>query len=279
MRIYTPNGDLQFSTFTFPDGQPHFKLESHDSEPISVTIELALKTPTDLFMVGLVSDVLRASGYTTVNLDVRYLLAARMDRAIDSNQPFTLHLVSRLINGCGFNRVRVLDVHSVAATGLIRNSFNVLPFEAVKQVRQTLSDPVPIAPDKGAWDRVTTLTDDFVVYCKKTRDPQTGALSGFTVPCKFRRRRLGREVLIIDDICDGGGTFVGLAKVLRAAGAEKVYLYVTHGIFSKGLPLDGIDHVYTTNSYTKAPADWDAAGRGQEVADVATIIPVSMKEM
>ena len=58
-----------------------------------------------------------------------------------------------------------------------------------------------------------------------------------------------RIALIVDDICDGGGTFSGIAQVLRANGAEKIYLCVTHGIFSKGIEINGIDEIFTTDSY------------------------------
>ena len=56
---------------------------------------------------------------------------------------------------------------------------------------------------------------------------------------------MGRNCLIVDDICDGGGTFIPLAKKLKNAGAKTVTLYVTHGIFSKGLdPLkEHIDYL------------------------------------
>lgn len=88
----------------------------------------------------------------------------------------------------------------------------------------------------------------------------------------------GRTIaLIVDDICDGGGTFVGLAKELRAAGATRVYLYVTHGIFSKRLPLEGIDHVYTTDSFLSGPVNLHGNYLGH--GDRLTIIPISMKEM
>jgi ribose-phosphate pyrophosphokinase len=56
--------------------------------------------------------------------------------------------------------------------------------------------------------------------------------------------------LIVDDICDGGATFVALARKLREAGAIEVSLFVTHGIFSKGKDLEGIDNIYTTGSFT-----------------------------
>lgn len=248
MRIYTPAGDLAFKTFTFPDGQPHFRLETYEVEFESVTIEAAIKSPSDLFQILMVSDVLRQHGYSQINLEIRYLMGARMDRAIDPQSPFTLRLVAKLINGAGFNKVRILDVHSEVATRLIRNSENVLPYNAVRVVTNIIGHPQLVVPDKGAVDRVQKLFPNrYLVRCEKVRDLQTGALSKFSVDNPDQVR--GRNCLIVDDICDGGGTFVGLAKELRKAGAKKVYLFVTHGIFSKGLPLEGIDHVYTTDSY------------------------------
>lgn len=59
-----------------------------------------------------------------------------------------------------------------------------------------------------------------------------------------------RIALIVDDICDGGGTFIGLAEELKRKNAGKIYLAVSHGIFSKGIDkLDFLAHVYATDAY------------------------------
>lgn len=281
MRIYTPAGDLAVKTFTFPDGQPHVKLETHEIDFRSATIETAIRSSDELLQTVLVSEVLRRQGYSEINLDIRYLLGARMDRPIGQNEPFTLNCVARILNSCGFSKVRILDAHSEEATRLIRNSENVLPYMVAEQVFATLPDAWPVRPDKGAGNRVGKLTNvcrpanRAIIRCEKSRNSETGKLSGFSVndpswvsTCK--------EVVIIDDICDGGGTFVGLAKELRKAGAQKVYLYVTHGIFSKGLPLEGIDHIYTTDSYYSYVYGPEFAS---DKADKVVVIPVSMKEM
>lgn len=251
MRIYTRAGDLAFSLFTFPDGQPHFKLETYEKEFNAVTVELSVVSGNDLLMACMVGDVLRQSGYTEINLDIRYLMGARMDRAISLFEPFSLAIIARLINSAGFGRVRILDAHSEVSTRLIRNATNILPYAVVDQVRATIGPHAVVCPDKGAMHRTQALapTAD-IVYCSKTRDVQTGKLSGFFVDSYTRNLKSGTfNALIIDDICDGGGTFVGLAKELRKVGAQKVFLFVTHGIFSKGLPLEGIDRVFTTDSY------------------------------
>jgi len=279
VRIYTRSGDLAFKTFTFPDGQPHFKLETYGREFDSVNIEVALKSPNELFTLILANSVLRECGYSEVNLDIRYLLAARMDREIDSLQPFTLRVVSGMLNNCGFSKVRILDVHSEVATRLIRNSENVLPIETVRQALITLGYPTVVCPDKGAYDRVSKITHEVgswtpFIQCGKKRDPNTGALSGFEIlDYKSMDQPYSDNLLIIDDICDGGGTFVGLASELRAHGAKKVFLYVTHNVQSKQL-LDGIDGIYTTDSYTSTRSMvMDGHGRNY------VVIPISMKDL
>jgi ribose-phosphate pyrophosphokinase len=280
MRIYTKAGDLTFSTFTFPDGQPHFKLETYEVDFTSATVETAIKSPSDLLMVLLVAQTLRQHGYRELNLDVRYLMGARMDRAISPHEPCTLQVVAGLINGAGFNRVRVLDVHSEVALRLIRNSSNILPWRTVQQVIHTARPSALVCPDAGAVQRMLRLQDINgqvnTVFCTKKRDMATGNLSGFQISNYNPNPNAdGTDLLIVDDICDGGGTFVGLAKELRKAGAKKVYLFVTHGIFSKGVATlgdGGIDGVFTTNSYWKLDTGYYGSTK-------LTVIPISMKEL
>ena len=278
MRIYTKSGDLALRTFNFPDGQPHLVLETYDIDFREITVEVALKSSVDLFNLLLVSSVLRTHGYSQVNLNCRYLLGARMDRAIDSTQPFTLEVVARLINSCGFSKVRILDVHSDVALRLIRNSDNIRPLRCAQQAITASGATVIVAPDKGGAHRAQMVwgagQNGTIIYCTKERDPQTGALSGFRVH-DYEPEKDGTSCIIVDDICDGGNTFVGLAKELRKAGAKKVFLYVTHSIFSKGIPLEGIDHIYTTDSFIHREMLSFPDKQKREV----TIISISMKDL
>ena len=77
--------------------------------------------------------------------------------------------------------------------------------------------------------------------------------------------------IIIDDICDGGGTFVGIAdKVGRAP----LGMYITHGIFSQGFDAlrERFEHIYTTNSLKKS----ESAPAG--LVTVFDCLPEMMKE-
>ena len=111
---------------------------------------------------------------------------------------------------------------------------------------------VLLSPDAGASKKTGLVAKhcgyDSIVYGSKIRDTKTGEIVKTTV---LVEHNIGdKDVLIVDDICDGGRTFIELAKVLRQKGAESVDLYVTHGIFSAGLdPLMlHIDHIFTTES-------------------------------
>jgi ribose-phosphate pyrophosphokinase len=170
-----------------------------------------------------------------------------------------------------------LDAHSAIAEkyGVV----NISPLPLIKRSivdfarRNNTKSVTVLYPDRGASERYTLTghincnTDGVtvnVLHCSKRRNPVTGKLEGFDVPGK--ESFADSAVLIVDDICDGGGTFVGIADSLAGYGLT-LGLYVTHGIFSKGFGElnERFDHIYTTNSFPeKGPKDlvttYDAVG-------------------
>ena len=243
----TVNG-REIEVFKFPDGQPHVKIPSDLEITDTYTIRCSIRNSDELLQIMELNNILqhRRTLWSCINLEIAYLMGARMDRPIDQNQPFTLGVIAEILNcSANFNKITLFNVHSEVAEKLLRAK-NVLPKDQINEIRALYPGIKVVSPDKGAFQWLDRIMSD-VVECSKVREIQTGKLSGF----KIHKPELvkGKDVLIADDLCDGGGTFVGLAKELKAAGAQKIILYVSHGIFSKGLPLEGIDHIYTTNSY------------------------------
>ena len=111
-----------------------------------------------------------------------------------------------------------------------------------------------ISPDKGAslkTKAIGKLYDIPVIYCNKARDSSNGFIVYDEVNCIEIR---DKSVLIVDDLCDGGMTFILLAKMLRKSSPKSLSLYVTHGIFSKGksvLTDAGINTIHCINDFTK----------------------------
>lgn len=175
-----------------------------------------------------------------------YLPGARQDRSNPTGDVlFTARSVANMINDRRFTEVVSVDPHSEVMPKLI-NHFVEYPIELVAKKFWKGYNAV-ISPDQGARDRaqrVAWVLNKPWVEGSKVRDVSTGALSGFDVKVEE-----GKHYLVVDDICDGGGTFVGLGEKIREQGAY-ADLYVTHGIFSKGTnALKKIyKNIYTTNS-------------------------------
>jgi ribose-phosphate pyrophosphokinase len=210
-------------------------------------------------MILLVKNVLDQLGFKKTELKISYLLAARMDRIMLPGEPFSLQVVANLINQGGFDKVSIFDPHSAVTTNLINNATGINNHQFVNDVLKHYKNKYPndgintfnlVSPDAGALKKIHQIAAATggipVVECGKKRDLTTGHLTGFTV---FAENLEGRICFIIDDICDGGGTFIGIAKALKKLGAKKIILAVSHGIFSKGFPLDNVDEIYCTDSY------------------------------
>ncbi|HVU55264.1 MAG TPA: ribose-phosphate diphosphokinase [Puia sp.] len=258
--IYPERSAFTFKTMIFPDGQPHIKIDVRQMEKMErdtpVRILTRLNSANDLLMALFVKNTLDYMEFEHVELHISYLLAARMDRVMLEGEPFSLKVVASLINQGNFKKVRIFDPHSEVATALIDRSYAVTNHLFVQDALKDYSSRCPgetyslISPDAGALKKIHKLAQflqvEDVVECMKERDVKTGALTNFKAMTEDLH---GQTCFIVDDICDGGGTFAGTAKMLKDKGAGKVHLIVSHGIFSRGTTIESIDEIYTTDSY------------------------------
>jgi len=197
-----------------------------------------------LFLV----DALRERDHDVDEFFIPFIPGGRQDRLNpDGDFLFTARSVVDLINFYEFTRVITSDPHSAFTARNIDNLWidTVVDFYSLWRGRY---DAV-IAPDKGAKDRATGVAQALnlpVYFAGKTRDVETGALTGFTWPAEAEQGRF----LLVDDICDGGGTFLGLVAEAPERNVE-VDLYVTHGLFTKGTKdlTDAFRRVYARFTY------------------------------
>jgi ribose-phosphate pyrophosphokinase len=226
------------------------------ADPLKILTRIA--SANDLLMTLFVKNALDYLGFEKVELSISYLMAARMDRVMLDGEPFSLKVMAGILNQAGFRKIYIFDPHSEIATALIERSYAVTNHQFVKTalddyfLKNKATNFCLVSPDAGALKKIHKLAQflqvEEVVECMKERDVRTGALTNF----KTTTTDLGnRTCFIIDDICDGGGTFAGTAKMLKEKGAEKVVLIVTHGIFSRGTTIDFVDEIYTSDSFRK----------------------------
>ncbi|MFB9077787.1 ribose-phosphate diphosphokinase [Flavobacterium procerum] len=244
--------EIKFQSFTFSGGEPHIKINPDFDVNQKVTITHRLNSFNDLGLLCITVDALRRMDVKIIDLFIPYFPAARQDRVMIPGEPLSVKVYADIINAMQLNKVFVFDAHSEVTPALLNNSTVIPNYTFIKEVLNKIGQNVKlISPDGGALKKIYKVSEYLggveVVECSKSRDVKTGKLSGFKV---YEEDLQGMDCLIVDDICDGGGTFVGLAEELKKKNAGKLYLAVSHGIFNKGFEvLNCFDGIFTTNSF------------------------------
>jgi ribose-phosphate pyrophosphokinase len=264
MKIIQKSGydtlELGFKTFTFPGGEVGLKLNTNEycwfDSKGKVYIISQLTNSEEFVRVAMAKDALEQANVKNIHLFCPYLPYARQDRVCDAGEAFSLKVFVNLLNSLNFQSVTIVDPHSDVTPALINNVKVISQFEVFQrwdELAFRAAKSVFISPDAGANKKTATLAGYFshseFIRADKLRDLSNGAIKETIVYADYLK---GQDIFCADDLCDGGKTFIELAKVLKNKGAGKVILYATHGIFSKGFDVlfdGGIDEVWTTNSF------------------------------
>ena len=203
-------------------------------------------------------------------ITIPYLPYARQDRVATIGDPLAISVLARIIGTSGVKVVKSLDVHSDASRATFFNSGIELQSMSpslfidayLLHISAKKSKVALVSPDKGAINKTKMYLKDLEItnsiFCEKKRNPDTGALDGFnlfeTNVQDFKSPEDLTDLVIVDDICDGGGTFLGIADVLRKVypkGKYKLHLWTSHGIYSRGLEVlaEKFDTIGSTNSF------------------------------
>lgn len=246
-------GTMEYEVINFPDGQKHLRIKSEiDRKDSDVRIRCRIKDAEELFLLVQALDVLNRHGLKP-NVFIYYLMGARMDRIMSFNEPFTLKLVMDILSGFDacFN---VLEAHNLQTIEEKHGWIN-WPFYA------DIYESVWCYPDAGAFFRYKpffSLSNGKAfkenIVCQKRRDPETGKLSGFELDCGDVEIE-GKNVIVLDDLIDGGGTFCGIAPLIRDKKPGSLTLRVCHAIQLEGIKRVAAvyDKVIISNSYF----DWE----------------------
>ncbi len=236
-------------SFIFPGGEFQLKL------PTNIVEERAVLTwkptqPSDIMFLVLAVNALKNMGILDIDLDILYLPYARQDRICSPGQANSLEAICNILDKLSLTFIRIWDVHNEIVTRQLFKETQVIFVETANIFARykifeifhhlNINNLILCAPDEGAWERVEDVANEYhqayPVVINKVRNPHTGKIMNMQWS-PHNQTIEGWNVLIIDDICDGGATFNQAAQILREQGAINLYLYVTHGIFSNGLDL------------------------------------------
>lgn len=261
LNLVNQEKSVPYKVSRFPDGQQTIDIENpHSLVGKDVQISSRLNSFKDLELIICANQALRNLKAKSVTLYVPYFLGARSDRKFqDGGINYLKQVICPIINSQNFDVVTVLDPHSDVLEACLNNFVKINNFSLVDDALSYLigegeeDKVVLVSPDAGAYKKVYDVAKKFdiekIITATKVRDLKTGNILRTEIPVLDQHNKL--IYVIIDDICDGGRTFVELSKVIKEGRpTAKVYLVVTHGIFSAGFNQlsEVIDGIFTTNS-------------------------------
>lgn len=238
----------------FPGGEVNVQIQPH-SEPnrvSSIYIEASMRSSDELMQFVMTVDALRRY-FKNAKLiaSLPYLPYARQDRVCNEGEPLSIAVLANILNSLPIDQYQIYDPHSDVSSAVIKNATVTSQVEIYSKISDIIrkSYDAIIAPDAGAQKKAYKLAEAFgvprVITANKIRDVKTGRI----VNTELSESVDGLRVAVFDDICDGGATFIELAKHLSPAKTRD--LFVTHGIFSKGVDhvAQHYNKVFSTNSF------------------------------
>lgn len=242
--------DEVFETIRFPSGERHVRLRESAEHPLRFEINRIIadcRTIDDLADVLVADRILARRAFSPVQWIIPFLPCARMDRRESDKDGSHLDLVLAL---CKKINCAIIDPHSYVAAQLPHYHQADVLKAAINTGLLNVKDAMFIIPDHGAMKKADKwlLNRPHIVF-GKSRD-KNGNVVGVRAleSSSISYNDFYSQTLIVDDICDGGATFMALAQGLKFR--DKLSLFVTHGLFTKGLDnlLNNFEKIYTLDT-------------------------------
>lgn len=248
--------DGSYTVSKFPSGEIHIDVEVVE-EYHDVTITGSILSSDNLMeLLQLVEVLKNVESVERIHLYMPYCAYSRQDRRCLPRESFSLKIFTDIINACEFTSVSTFDNHSDVSTALINKCINTDVHEVIKDLPLDKYDAL-VSPDAGANKKVFKCAQRLevpMIRADKVRDLKSGRISE-TVVMATAEELKGKNILIVDDICANGMTFIKLAEAVKAVQPNcTIDLYVSHGFFHSGLEklkAAGISKFITTDSVCK----------------------------
>jgi ribose-phosphate pyrophosphokinase len=236
-----PNGELHVKSLPNPNS---FKVDRQGYIWISKRIKNSDDIMEILFLVDSIRRTFVSISMPKLGLRIPYVPYSRQDRVMVEGESLSIKVFADLINSIRFDQVEIWDPHSDVTPALINNCFvrsqEELLLDFVKYENK-LKDCILVCPDAGARKKIMNCAKEIkaqqIIHADKIRDVETGCITGTTINWEGLRNK-PTNFLIVDDICEGGRTFIEIAKQIYTTytlSPLKIYLYVTYGFFTAGL--------------------------------------------
>jgi ribose-phosphate pyrophosphokinase len=260
IKLFCHTLEIPITTWKFPGGEVGVKIPE-ELKKLRYKVVMNFEGSDDIMMFLNVCDALKHKGIDIKDISgiIKYLPYARQDRVCSEGESHALDVFLKVLKTAHCGEFVFHDMHSNVSTDLL----DQYGFHYYHVEQHYCGDGLPlfdtlIAPDKGALDKIykhrqVDVCGTHVVCLSKSR------VGSIIIYDDYPFDTISGNVCVVDDLCDGGGTFISLGKMLKLTQPDitSLNLYVTHGLFSKGTEeLSKLyDKIYTNNLMNDSVVD------------------------
>ncbi|MBR3167967.1 MAG: ribose-phosphate pyrophosphokinase [Erysipelotrichaceae bacterium] len=227
----------KISVSHFADGEILVEPEESVRGKRVYLVQSSCKPTTEHLMEVLIAvDAFRRASAREITCIMPYFGYARQDRKARPRQPITSKLVADLISTAGADRVVMFDLHAAQIQGFFNcptDNLTTIPMMGAyfrRHPRIKMKNTVVVSPDHGGTTRARSLAEILGVPLAivDKRRPQANVAIANDVIGDV----VGKDCIVVDDICDTGGSLVASCDILKEKGAKNIYVAIAHPVFS-----------------------------------------------
>ena len=225
----------------FPDGEKRITILDKVLDENTLVVQSTSNPADENYMqLFFIVDALKRSGAKSVAAVIPYLGYQRQDHVFRDGEAVSLQVIIKTLESTGVTKIVTLDLHSVKIPELFHlpiEHLSAIPLFAKKIKEEKWNDKktVLVSPDMGGIRRIKLLSEELrnmpYVSIEKNRDLSTGKVTASKIIGEVLSR-----AIIVDDMISSGRTVVVAADILRKNGAEEIFVFATHPVFSDQAP-------------------------------------------
>ena len=240
----------------FPDGETRIRILDDVMDEKVWVLQSRGDNPDSAYMeLFFIVDGLRRSGAKSVGCIIPYLPYQRQDHMFRSGEAVSMGVIVKTLESTGAEKIITFDLHTIKIPELF--GISVIHLSALSLFAKTIKDKfkdskdlVLVSPDMGGVRRIKILSDELstpYAVIEKDRDLATGEIKSLDFKGEIKK-----NAIIVDDMISTGRTIVAASDLLFKKGADKVYVFATHPIFSDDTASNfrgsRISEIYVTDS-------------------------------
>lgn len=243
---------------TFADGEKRIIIpENLRKRDVFIIQPTCPPVNDNLMELFLMIDAAKRSSASEVSAIIPYFGYSRQDRKDRPRVPISASIIARLIEFAGADRILTIDIHSEQEPGFVEipwdnlyGSYSLLP-EIKKHFKS--NNLVVASPDKGGVPKATFYAELLdaagIAIVFKERDVKKSNISRALDMIGDVK---DKDVLLVDDMIDTGGTICEAASLIKERGAKSVCAAATHGLFSdpatEKIAKSALDKIFITDT-------------------------------